>query len=81
MRSASGIPGLDGLIEGGFEDGTVTLISGKTGTCKSIFCAQFLCDGVIKNKQTGLYITTEDTANNIKRQMKKKTNLKSIFEK
>jgi len=71
MRVTSGIPGLDDLMEGGFEEGTVTLLTGKTGTCKSIFCSQFLYNGVGKNKQTGVYITTEDTAANIKRQMKK----------
>ena len=71
MRSHSGIPGLDGLIEGGFEDGTVTLISGKTGTCKSIFCGQFLYNGAVQNKQSGLYITTEDTAYGLRRQFQK----------
>jgi circadian clock protein KaiC len=71
MRSPSGIPGLDGLIEGGFEDGTVTLVSGKTGTAKSIFCGQFLYNGILQNKQTGLYITTEDSADGIRRQFEK----------
>ena len=71
MRHATGIPGFDGLIEGGLEEGTVTLVSGKTGTCKSIFCGQFLYNGIVKNKESGIYITTEDSANNIKRQMKR----------
>lgn len=71
MRVTSGIPGLDGLIEGGFEEGTVTLISGKTGTCKSIFCGQFLYNGVMQKKETGIYITTEDSAAGIKRQLKR----------
>lgn len=71
MRTTSGIPGLDGLIEGGFEDGTVTLISGKAGTCKSIFCGQFLYNGVMQKKETGIYITTEDSAAGIKRQLKR----------
>lgn len=71
MRVTSGIPGLDGLIEGGFEEGTVTLVSGKTGTCKSIFCGQFLHNGVMQKKETGIYITTEDSAAGIKRQLKR----------
>ena len=70
MRVYTGIPGLDKLMGGGFEEGTVNLISGKTGTGKSIFCSQFAYDGVMKNKQKAIYITTEETANNIRRQVK-----------
>ncbi len=70
MRVSTGIPGLDKLMGGGFEEGTVNLISGKTGTGKSIFCSQFAYDGVMKNKQKAIYITTEETANNIRRQVK-----------
>lgn len=70
MRVSTGIPGLDKLMGGGFEDGTVNLVSGKTGTGKSIFCTQFVYDGVMKGKNKGIYITTEETANNIRRQVK-----------
>ncbi len=70
MRVSTGIPGLDRLMGGGFEEGTVNLVSGKTGTGKSIFCSQFAYDGVMKHKQKAIYITTEETANNIKRQVK-----------
>ncbi len=70
MRVPTGIPGLDKLMGGGFEEGTVNLVSGKTGTGKSIFCSQFVYDGVMKRKQKGIYITTEETANNIRRQVK-----------
>ena len=71
MRSPSGIPGLDGLIEGGLEEGTVTLLSGKTGTCKSIFSGQFLYNGIMQKKETGLYITTEDNVTGIRKQFKR----------
>lgn len=70
MRASTGIPGLDKLMSGGFEEGTVNLITGKTGTGKSIFSMQFLYDGVMKQKQKGIYITTEETANNMRRQVK-----------
>ncbi len=70
-RIPSGIQGLDPLIEGGFEEGTVNLISGKTGTCKSIFCMQFLYSGIVDHQQKGLYITTEETADNVRRQAAK----------
>lgn len=67
----SGIPGLDKLMGGGFEEGTVNLITGKTGTGKSIFCSQVAYNGIMKNKQKVIYITTEETANNVRRQVKK----------
>ncbi len=70
MKVPTGIPGMDKLMGGGFEEGTVNLITGKTGTGKSIFCTQFLYDGVMKHKQKGLYITTEETSKNIRRQVK-----------
>jgi len=68
MRISSGIPGLDELISGGFEEGSVNLITGKTGTGKSIFCAQFLYNGAVKNNERGLYLTTGETIRNIKKQ-------------
>jgi len=68
MRMPSGIPGLDELMEGGFEEGSINLVTGKTGTGKSIFSAQFLYNGAKKYKERGLYITTGDTVKNIKKQ-------------
>jgi KaiC/GvpD/RAD55 family RecA-like ATPase len=70
MKISSGIPGLDNLMGGGFEEGTVNLVTGKTGTGKSIFCSQFVYTGVMKGKEKGLYVTTEETAKNIRRQVK-----------
>ncbi|NIO22527.1 MAG: ATPase [Candidatus Aenigmarchaeota archaeon] len=70
MKVNSGIPGLDELIGGGFEEGSVNLVSGKTGTGKSIFCAQFLHNGAVNNNEKGLYLTTGETINNIKKQSK-----------
>jgi KaiC/GvpD/RAD55 family RecA-like ATPase len=68
MRVVSGIPGLDELIGGGFEEGSVNLITGKTGTGKSIFSAQFLYNGAVKNNERGLYLTTGETIKNMKKQ-------------
>lgn len=70
MRVSSGIPGLDELIGGGFEEGSVNLVTGKTGTGKSIFSSQFLYNGAVKNKERGLYLTTGETIKNIKKQSK-----------
>lgn len=68
MKVPSGITGLDELMEGGFEEGSINLVTGKTGTGKSIFSAQFLFNGARKYKERGLYITTGETIKNIKKQ-------------
>jgi circadian clock protein KaiC len=55
-------------MEGGFEEGSINLLTGKTGTGKSIFSFQFIYNGAIEHGDVGLYITTEETGNNIKKQ-------------
>lgn len=64
-RIPTGIPGLDPLIEGGLMDNSVNLVTGETGTGKTIFCAQFIWSGLQKG-DTGLYITLEETPEDIK---------------
>ncbi|RLJ09601.1 MAG: hypothetical protein DRP15_03160 [Candidatus Aenigmatarchaeota archaeon] len=64
----TGIPGFDKLINGGFEPYSINLITGKTGTGKSIFCTQFLYNGVVMYGEKGLYVTTEEHPDFIRRQ-------------
>lgn len=59
QRVSSGIPGLDKLSCGGFEEGTLVLVSGGTGTGKTIFGLQFLYEGA-KKGEPGIYITFEE---------------------
>lgn len=47
-RVTSGISGLDPLMEGGFIKDDVYLVTGGTGTGKTLFCAQFLYEGLKK---------------------------------
>jgi KaiC/GvpD/RAD55 family RecA-like ATPase len=63
-RIPSGIPGLDKLIEGGFVKGSTILVSGAAGTGKSIFCAQFLWEG-LKRGEDCMYITLEERPEDI----------------
>lgn len=51
---------MDKLLGGGFIDGTTNLLTGNTGTCKSIFSMQFLANRVLHDKEKTAYITTED---------------------
>lgn len=58
-RVPTGIPGFDKIIEGGFEDESVNLVVGGSGSGKTIFAMQFLMEG-IKRGEAGLYITFEE---------------------
>ena len=69
-RVKTGISGLDELIEGGFPENSVTLISGAPGTGKSILCLQFVYYGA-KNDEPGLYITFEQSEKELMRSAKK----------
>ncbi|MBI1978794.1 MAG: AAA family ATPase [Candidatus Aenigmarchaeota archaeon] len=63
-RTESGIPGLDKLIEGGFVKNSVNLVAGQTGTGKTLFCMQYLLNG-LKKGENGLYITLEQKEDEI----------------
>ena len=58
-RVSTGIPGLDGLLEGGFFEKTAIVLIGSSGTGKTTFAAQFLMHG-IENKEQALYISLEE---------------------
>ena len=55
-RISTGIPGLDGLIEGGIPKGFTVLIAGNPGTGKTILTAHFLHDGLTKN-ENAIYVS------------------------
>lgn len=68
-RIKSGIPGLDGLIEGGFPKGSVTVVAGSTGSGKSILGAQFIYNGAVHYGERGLYVTFEEDQQSFERNM------------
>jgi len=59
-RIPTGIPGLDELIEGGFEQGSTILSVGSAGTGKTTFGLQFLYYGAMKYKEPGIFISFEE---------------------
>jgi len=63
-RIKTGIEGLDVLIEGGLPKNSITLVSGPPGGGKSIFCFQFLYEGV-KNGEKCLFLTLDKKVENI----------------
>jgi KaiC/GvpD/RAD55 family RecA-like ATPase len=58
-RIPSGIPGLDNTINGGLIPYTVSSIVGTSGTGKTLFCLQFLLEG-LRRGEYALYITFEE---------------------
>ncbi|RMF06693.1 hypothetical protein D6764_01595 [Candidatus Woesearchaeota archaeon] len=56
----TGIKGFDELIEGGFKEGKIILLSGTPGTGKSIFAMEYLYNGASKFGERGLYVTLEE---------------------
>ncbi|UCE38079.1 MAG: ATPase [Thermoplasmata archaeon] len=69
-RVNTGIPGMDDLIEGGFPKNTVNLLSGPSGSAKSLFGMQFIYNGAKDYDDTGLYLTLEESKENLKRAMR-----------
>ena len=64
-RTATGVSGVDELLEGGFMPGSTVLISGGIGVGKTIFSTQFIYKGAEQYKEPGIYITLEEGSKNI----------------
>jgi KaiC/GvpD/RAD55 family RecA-like ATPase len=64
-RIRTGIKGLDELVEGGFPQGSTVLVSGGTGTGKTIFSTQYIYNGAVQYNEPGLFVTVESNPKNI----------------
>jgi KaiC/GvpD/RAD55 family RecA-like ATPase len=64
-RVQTGVPGLDPLIEGGLIAGSTVLLSGGTGTGKTLFCGHFMMTGAM-NGEKCVYVSTEEPIEKIK---------------
>jgi circadian clock protein KaiC len=64
-RVPSGIAGLDELILGGFPVNTTNIVCGPAGSAKSLLAMQFIYNGATKFNDPGLYITVEESRENI----------------
>src|SRR5208282_3788221 len=59
-RTPTGISGLDEILGGGFPQGRVLLVLGEPGAGKTIFCSQFLFNGITKYGENGLAVSMEE---------------------
>jgi len=69
-RVSTGIEGLDELLQGGYPQGSVTLVAGTPGTGKTIVCFQYIQNG-ITNKEKCLFLTSDERIDNLVHQAKK----------
>lgn len=66
----TGIAGFEDISNGGLPRGRSTLISGSSGSGKTIFACQFLVEGVKQFSEPGIFVTfeenTADLTNNVR---------------
>ncbi len=62
----TGVEGLDSILNGGIVKNAAVLISGNPGTGKSILGLQYLYNGVDQFDEGGLYLTFEETEDDIR---------------
>jgi circadian clock protein KaiC len=60
------IPGFDFISEGGLPRKRTTLISGTAGSGKTVFAAQFLAEGIKKCGESGVFVTFEESPEDIR---------------
>jgi circadian clock protein KaiC len=68
-KIATHIPGFDLIAAGGLPRGHPTLVSGTSGSAKTIFACQFLAEGIIKSGESGVFVTCEESPQDIRRNM------------
>jgi circadian clock protein KaiC len=66
----TGIGELDKILLGGIPKGSTVLVSGAAGTGKTIFCLEFAYKGAQTFKEPSVYITTEQSEEELKKQLK-----------
>ncbi|MBF0299249.1 MAG: circadian clock protein KaiC [Oligoflexia bacterium] len=69
-KIATGILGLDDVAEGGFPQGRATLIAGTSGSAKTIIGVQFINTGINQYNQNGVFVTFEESPQDIVRNVK-----------
>ena len=65
QKSPTGIKGFDEISEGGLPKSRITLISGGTGSGKTLLAIDFLVNGVLQYKEPGVFMSFEETEDEI----------------
>lgn len=69
-KTPTHIPGFDEIARGGLPSFRSTLVSGTAGSGKTIFAAQFLANGILYENENAVFVTFEETPENITRNMR-----------
>ncbi len=64
-RTKTGIPGMDELLDGGIPRGNLVVLAGDPGSGKTCFCIEYLYMGAMKHNEPGIYISMEETYDEI----------------
>ncbi len=65
----TGVPGLDKLLGGGLNRGSISVVSGPTGCGRSTLALQFLVQGAKLYNEPGLYVVIEESRDSTYRNM------------
>ncbi len=69
QKHETGIEGLDHVSQGGIPKGRTTLVSGTAGSAKTILAGQFLVQGIRQYQEPGVFVTFEETPDDIRQNM------------
>jgi circadian clock protein KaiC len=61
-KVATGVTGLDEILNGGLPKGRPTLVAGGAGCGKTLLAMEFLCRGAVEHGEPGIFIAFEETA-------------------
>ncbi|MGV8964261.1 MAG: circadian clock protein KaiC [Candidatus Saccharimonadaceae bacterium] len=64
-KAPTGILGFDEVLEGGVPRGRTLLITGSTGTGKTVFANEFLYRGITEYNENGVFVTFEEHPSDI----------------
>lgn len=65
-----GIEGFEVISEGGLPKGRTTLVSGTSGSGKTIFAMEYILRGIRENGENGVFVTFEETPYDITKNVK-----------
>ncbi len=69
-RTPTGIKGFDKLVMGGLPSSSITLLIGTPGTGKTLFSLEYLTNGASRFKERSMYVTLEQSLDDIRSQAK-----------
>ena len=69
LKLKTGIAGFDAISNGGIPEGRTTLLAGTAGSSKTVFAVQFLACGISMNDESCVFVTFEETPDDIRQNM------------